>query len=515
MSGPSSQSVQSQGHSLTLTPAQLLQQQQTGAINPASLGNPGSMTIGGMNPNFSGMGNMMTAVGAGNMNTQGMPNVGGGMNQALNANVHNMRPNVPSGMNPTRFAQMTPQERIAFQRQQQVASLGHGLPAERGPSGAAGQSGYERGPSLTHERPPSQQLHERASSQTHERQSSQQPHDRAQSQPRDIAALQNERSSSAASVRSHHSHQNMDAGPQHGLMGPLGSRPGTASGVMPQLTRMNTHQQHPMNTNPGMNVMHMSSGTANMNPTMATHMNPSVSLMPHMMQPQQMNAGTSMNSQMNHGMQMAQMGQVGVAGGMGMPMNRPPTRTGSALGPGSPKQSPPMNLNMGGSVLMGSTGNVGAGMGAAMGGVAGGSTMGGMNANVQATMSAGLGGGMGVGMGPDIAAAMGGGMAGIVGSVNAGMNMGMGVNTQGMSSTPTIPSMGGIGNMGAININQGGPAGLGMVGGGMMARPVIHSAVQRPEREHMLQPQVRERSASVQRETVSAPMFCHLDFAFS
>ncbi|KAI6038613.1 hypothetical protein EDC04DRAFT_1926230 [Pisolithus marmoratus] len=256
MSGPSSQQQQqSHAHSLNLTPAQLLHQQQSGAINPASLvGGAGNLNMGGLNSNLGnmgagmsmgvnmgGLGNSQNMVNAGSMNMQGMPNMG---------SVPNQRMNIPPNVNSMRIMQMTPHERQAIQRQH-AASLGHGLPSDRGLSATPSQSGHERGPSLTHERPPAQ--HERAQSLTHERHPSQQPHERAPSQPRDSTGLPSERPSSSASVRSHHSHHNLDAVAPHGMMGPPGSRPGTASGTMTQLTRMNS-----MNSG----TMHMSSGGA-------------------------------------------------------------------------------------------------------------------------------------------------------------------------------------------------------------------------------------------------------------
>ena len=255
----------------------------------------------------------------------------------------------------------------------------------------------------------------------------------------------------------------MDMAVSHGMMGPLGSRPNTSSGAISQLTRMNS-----MNLNSGMNPMHMSSGSApNMNP----HMNASTAMMSSMSQPSQMNP---------------QMGQMG---GMGMSMN-PPARTGSALG--SPKHSPRLGLGIGGPASMGAT--MGHGMG-----VAGGSGMGAMNPNVQGNMGVGMGGAMGPGMN----SGMGGGMGGPMNPA-----MGMNMNSQGMSGVPNMSGMGGMGNMG---MNAGGTSGLGsnsMMGvgsgaGGLMGPPVIPQTMPRSEREQMMQAQVRERSASVQRESVS------------
>ncbi|KIJ63657.1 hypothetical protein HYDPIDRAFT_29449 [Hydnomerulius pinastri MD-312] len=526
MGGPSSQQAQSQGQ-LTFTPAQLLLQQQGGSMNPASLGGGGNMNMGVMNPNLGnlggmggmnmnmgGMGNVqsMPTVGnmnmGGSMNMQGMGHMGSAPTQGPNPN---MRINFPPGMN--RYSQMTPQERVAFQRQQQAAGLGHGHPVERGPGpGTPSQSGHERGPSLTHEpRPPSQ--HERAPSQTHERQPSQQPHDRAPSQSHDLSALQGDRPSSSASVRSHHSHHNHEGSGQHGIMPPPGSRPGTASGTMSQPPRMNPNQ-HAMNLNPNMNaVPHMSSGggsniNLNMSANINPHMNATANLNPAMNQAQQMNAGVNLNPQLNANMQMG-----GSGGGMGMPMNRPPTRTGSALGHGSPKHSPRMGMNPGGP--MGGAGGVG--MNPGMGGVGAGAGMGGMNPGIQGNMSNSLAGGMGAGMGGGMGSGIGGGMSAGMGGGNMGGgmggaingNMGVGMGAQGMSGMPGISGMGGLGQMNMNPANTGGlGAGgsmMGGAGGGLMGPPVIPQNMQRPDREQMIQNHVRERSASVQRETSLPP----------
>lgn len=501
MSGPSSQQQpQSHAHSLNLTPAQLLQQQQSGAINPASLaGGAGNMSMGGLNSNLGnmgggmslgvnmgGLGNVQNMGNNGNMNMQGMSNMGSG------GIVPNPRMNIPPNVNPMRFAQMTPHERQAFQRHQHAATLGHGLPSDRGLSATPSQSGHERGPSLTHERPPGQ--HERAQSLTYERQPSQQPHERAPSQSHDPTALPGERPSSSASVRSHHSHHNLDAVAPHAMMGPPGSRPGTASGTMPQLTRMNS-----MNFNSAMGPMHMSSGSAtNLNPNMNAmnaHLNSPATMMSQMNQPPHMNAGVTMNPQMT---------QMGVAGGMGMPMNRPPTRTGSAMGSPKQSQSPRMSLSAGSPTHMGMASGVGVAPG--MGGVTGGSGMSAMNAGVQGNMSSGIGGGMGNSMGGTMTS----GMSGVVGGpMNTGLGMGM--NAQAMSGVPNMAGMSGMGNMGPMNMNAVGPGGLGgggMMGGaagGMMGPPVIPPAMQRPEREQMMQAQVREQSAPLQREASRPP----------
>lgn len=273
----------------------------------------------------------------------------------------------------------------------------------------------------------------------------------------------------------------MDMAVSHAMMVPLGSRPNTSSGAISQLTRMNS-----MNLNSGMNPMHMSSGGA---PNMNVHMNPSTAMMPSMNQPSQMNAGMNMNPQ---------MGQMGISGGMGMSMN-PPARTGSALG--SPKHSPRLGLGVGGPASMG------AAMGHGMGPVAGGSGMGTMNPNVQSNMGVGMGGAMGTGM----SSGMGGGMSGPMNPA-----MGMTMNAQGMSGLPNMSGMGGMGSMGSMgnmSMNPGGSSGLGsnsMMGvgsgaGGLMGPPVIPQTMPRSEREQMMQAQVRERSASVQRESSLPP----------
>ncbi|KAF9224771.1 SNF5-domain-containing protein [Gyrodon lividus] len=484
MGGPSSQQVPSQ--SLTLTPAQLLQQQQGGSMSPAS--HMGAMnlnlaslgSIGGMNMNMGGMNNMQSMQSMGHMtnmnmstgmNMQAIGHMGGAPNQVPNPNV---RMNFPPGMNPSRYTQMSPQERVAFQRQQQAANMGHGLPTERAPHpGAPSQSAHDRGPSLTHERPPSQ--HDRAPSQTHERQPSQQPHDRAPSQSHDILALQGDRPSSSASVRSHHSHHTHEgAAAQHGVMPPPGSRPGTASGAMSQPPPRTHPNQHAMNLNPNMNAIPLmsSGGGPNINPNMNPHMNHAHA--------QQMNAGANLNLQLNPSANI-HMGAGG--GGMGMPMSRPPTRTGSALGHGSPKQSPRMGMGP----MGGAPGGVG--MSSGMGGVGGGT---------------GMGGGMGGGMVPSMNSGNMGGMSGMGGPMNG--NMGMGMGAQGM------PGISGMGGMGSMNMNPTNPGGLGAggnmmggAGGGLMGPPVIPQSMQRPDREQMMQIHVRERSASVQRETSLPP----------
>ena len=164
------------------------------------------------------------------------------------------------------------------------------------------------------------------------------------------------------------------------MMPPPGSRPGTASGP----SRMNPHLM-----------------------TMA----------PHMSQPQQMINPAA----------------------MGIPMNRPPTRTDSALGHASPKQSPRMS----------------------MGPISGPSVQG-----------------------------MGGGMM-------AGPNMAIPMGPQQMS---VMPGMGGMGPMGPINMNASAPGNLATPGN-MMGAPYMGppQGMQRPE----MQPHMREQSAPVSRETVS------------
>ena len=175
---------------------------------------------------------------------------------------------------------------------------------------------------------------------------------------------------------------------------------------------------------------------------------------------------------------------------MGIPMNRPPTRTGSALGHGSPKQSP--RLSMG---PMGVPPGVGPSVG-----------MGSLGMGVQGGMSNSLAGGMGPTMGAGIGAPMAGGnMGNFVGPING--NMGMGVGLQGMSA---MPGMGSMAGMAPMNMNASAPGNLGAAGnmisapgGPLMGPPVIPQGMQRPDREPMMQPHMRESSAPVSREAVS------------
>ena len=116
-----------------------------------------------------------------------------------------------------------------------------------------------------------------------------------------------------------------------------------------------------------------------------------------------------------------------VATPMGIPMNRPPTRTDSALGHASPKQSPRMSMG-----------------------------------TISNSLAAGLG--------PNMAGAT---MANLA-AMNPNMVMGMGMNA------PV-------------------PGGGNMMGGAFMVPP---QAMQRPDREPMMQPHMREQSVPVSRETV-------------
>ncbi|KAG9313819.1 hypothetical protein JVU11DRAFT_6182 [Chiua virens] len=407
---------------LTLTPAQLLQQQQ--GIPPIAHMN---MPI---QPNMS-------------MHIPTTPN---------HQQNSPMRMPFQPGMNQLRYPQLTPQERAALQRQQQAAGLTHPIPADRAPGTP---TPHERGLSLTHERPPSQ--HDRALA---DRQSS---HDRAPSQPHDIPSIQADRPSSSASVRSHHSHPAHESS-QLPMMPPPSSRPGTASGPMSTPSRMN-HNQHPMNLNPNMNAVSLTSNINLMNPHMAP-------------QPQQMVTGPpQLNPAAMH-----------MAGGtMGIPMNRPPTRTGSAPGHGSPKHSPRMSLGP-----MGGAPGVGPSVG-----------MGGLAPGVQGGMPNNMVGGMGVTMGGAMGAPMASNnMGNMGGHINGNINMAMG--PQGMSA------MQGMAGMGSLNMNPPTPASLVTggnmmvsAGGALMGPPVLPQGMQRPDREPMMQPHMREPSVPVSRETVS------------
>lgn len=483
--GGTSQQPHSQGLTLTLTPAQLLQQQQAGMTQS-------SMNMGTMHPTMSGMNMGGGAIQNVNM-ANAMPNIsgsamnmGGGMQNMAGGAIQNMgmsnmmsgmpnlsNPQMRINMTPQRWAQMSPQERVIFRQQQQ--QLGHGQPP-----GTPGQQHHERGPSLTHDRPPSQLgRHDRASSQSHDRQPSQ--------QPQDVSQL-NDRPSSSASIRSHQSHHNLDSG----LMPPPSSRPGTSSGGMgvPNVNpRMHPQSMNPqsMNLNPHLN---MTTG-ANINP----HMNQASHVSPAMNTNQaQQNININMGlppPNINPAMNQVQ--------NLNPHMNRPPTRADSAHGlSASPRQSPRMagmmNLtggppggmsgNMGGQVNIGmssmSTGTMGM-HSAAMGGVPGGGNMG-MN----------MGGGMNAGMGT-------------MGSPGVG----------GMGNVPSISSMGNLGpvNMSANTVGGLGAGGslLGGAGGGLMGPPVIPQSLQRPDRDQMMQ---RDRSTLVHgREQVSSapPLFTHDD----
>ena len=422
---------------LTLTPAQLLQQQQGVSFAPAPAMHALAINVGPMNNIQQSMPNMPLSM-------QQIPHIPAPPNQPQNSP---MRSPFQSAMNPLRYAQMSPQERAAFQRQQQAVH------PDRAP-GTPTQ--HERGPSLTHERPPSQ--HDRAPP-------SHQPHDRAPSQPHDISAFTADRPSSSASVRSHHSHHAHDAPPQLPMMPPPSSRPGTASGSMSTPSRMNPNQ-HPMNLSMNMNAVPLVP-TINM----TAHMPPGTNLNPVMNQAQQMGPAPTLNPTAIH------MN----APGMGIPMNRPPTRTGSALGHGSPKQSPRLSLGP-------------------MGGAPPSVGMTGLGSGMQGAISNSLAPGMGATMGNA-------NMPNIGPSMNGNMNMAMTMGPQGMSPMPGMPTMGG---MGPMNMNPATPGNLsatgtimGGAGGALMGRPVHPQAMQRPDREPMMQPHMREQSVPVTRETVS------------
>jgi SWI/SNF-related matrix-associated actin-dependent regulator of chromatin subfamily B protein 1 len=474
MGGPSQQS-HPQGPTLTLTPAQLLQQQQSGMNQPSV--NMGTMhpTMGGMNMNMGGgavqnvnMVNAMPNISGGAMNMGGsMQNMTGntiqnmGMSNIMSGMPNLSNPQMRVGMTPQRWAQMSQHDRIMFQQWQQQQQLGLGQAP-----GTPSQQHHERGPSLTHDRPPSQLgRRDRASSQSHDRQPSQQPQDLSQI---------NDRPSSSASIRSHHSHHNVDSG----LMPPPSSRPGTSSGVMgaPNVNpRMNSQS---MNLNPHLNM----TTSANINP----HMN-QASHIPPAMHTHQVQQTMNMNMGLPPQNITPAMNQVQ---NPNPHMNRPPTRTDSSHGlTASPRQSPRMsgmmNLaggppggmsgNMGGQVTLGMSAMSASTMGmhnAAMGGVPGGGNIG-MN----------IGGGMSAGMGT---------------TGNAGVG--------GMGNVPLINNMGNLGpvNMGANTVGGLGAGGslLGGAGGGLMGPPVIPQSLQRPDREQMMQ---RDRSASVHgREQVSS-----------
>ncbi|KAF8556610.1 SNF5-domain-containing protein [Imleria badia] len=401
-------------HPLTLTPAQLLQQQQGASFNPAI--NIGPMP--GLAINMGQMNNMQPI--------QQMQHI---QNTPIQQQNSPMRMPFQHAMNPLRYAQLSPQERALFQRQQQA---GHPITPDRGP-----------GTPTLHERAHERQ-HDRALA---ERQPSQ-PLDRAQSQSHDISPM-HDRPSSSASVRSHHSHPTHDTAP---MMPPPNSRPGTASGP----TRMNPNQ-HPMNLNPNINI----------------------NLGPHLAQGQNINPAMNQMANVNPQLNPAAMHMSGPP--MGIPLHRPPTRTGSALGHGSPKQSPRMSL-----------GHMGGGP-ASVG-------MGGLGPGVQSGMSNSLAGGI----------TMGGGMNAPLGSGNMGPingNIGLGLGPHPMSA---MPPMGGMAPMGPMNMNVAAPGNLGSGGsmipgapGPLMGPPVLPQGMQRPDRDPMMQPHIREPSAPVSREAVS------------
>lgn len=117
---------------------------------------------------------------------------------------------------------------------------------------------------------------------------------------------------------------------------------------------------------------------------------------------------------------------------------------------------------------------------------------------VQGSISNSLAGGMGAAMGST-------NMTNIATPMNGNMAMAMG--PQGMSPMPGMPGMGG---MGPMNMNPSTPGNLGAggsmmgsAGSALMGPPVLPQAMQRPDRESMMQAHMREPSAPVTRETVS------------
>ena len=252
--------------------------------------------------------------------------------------------------------------------------------------------------------PPIRYPHERAPFLRHHIQDRPE-HERAHDPPYDRAQsidLQADRPSSSASARSHHSHPPHEQPP---MMPPPSSRPGTASGP----TRMN------LNTIP---------------------------LAPMIPQSQQppINPGV---------IQMA------------IPMNRPPTRTGSALGRASPKHSPRMGLGP-------------------------------MAAPPPVPPSVQMQGPMVPGMG-----SMAGPMGVPMNTANIGPpingNLAIGIPPQG------IPHMQNMGPMGQMNMNTSTPSTPSMMG-----PPVLPQGMQRLDREPMMQ----QQSIPVPRESVG--MVAHL-----
>lgn len=467
MSAPPSQLMGQQSHSqgpnLTLTPAQLLQQQQ-GGMNQASMGtmHPAMGGMGGMNMGGGGMqnmnmGNAMPNISGGGMNmATGMQNMSGnmGMSNMMSGMPNLSNPQVRMTMTPQRWAQMSPQERVVFQQQRQQLGIGQ-------PPSAPNQQHHERGPSLTHDRPPSQHgRHDRASSQSHDRQPSQQPQDVSQV---------TDRPSSSASIRSHHSHHNLDSG----LMPPPSSRPGTSGGVMGAQTVNPRMNQQSMNLNPHLN---MAPGS-NINP----NMNVSSNINPHMNQTSNINSAMNPTQVQMH-MNMAPSNiNPAMNQNLNPHLNRPPTRADSAHGlAASPKQSPRM------SGMMNLPGGPPGGMPGSMGGQ--------VNLGMMTGMPSGTMGMHGVPM------------SGVPGG---GMNMGMGGNMNAAMGSMGSAGVGGMGNLGPVNMNANTVGGLGAggsmlggAGGGLMGPPVIPQSMQRPDRDQMMQ---RERSGSLHGREQSMP----------
>ena len=128
----------------------------------------------------------------------------------------------------------------------------------------------------------------------------------------------------------------------------------------------------------------------------------------------------------------------------------------------------------------------------------------GLGMGMQASMSSSLPGGMVPTMAGGMGTTMGSSsMGNLAGPING--NMGMGMGPQGM------PSMGmsGMSSMGPMNMNASAPgnlAGGNMMSGGagpLMGPPVLPQGMQRPDREPMMQPHMREPSVPASREAVS------------
>ncbi|KAH7928851.1 SNF5-domain-containing protein [Leucogyrophana mollusca] len=501
------------GPSLTLTPAQLLQQQQGGvgvSMDPASMSggtmNPNMGSMGGINPsmNSAGMnlGNMggMGGMNPGNMGAMGMPNV----NQPMNMRM---------GITPQQWAQMSPQERSMLTRQQQAmaaaaagllgakqqglgghqpgtALLGHGhAPSherpqhERTPSLGQGQ-GYERGQSQSQERGPGQNQ-ERAPSRGQS-----QPHDRGHSQAPANAGQesqqQQERPSSSASARSHHS--------QNIMPPPPNSRPGTAGGTMdPRMNPLMIGDPR-MNTNPHMNADPRMNTDPWMNSDSRMSIDPRMNPASHSMNPDPRTSSASHNMGANVNSR---------ANGSSGSMNLNPHMNPSNLNPHMNN----MNINPHMNISPQMNPNVNPQLGAAPGG----SINPHMNTNVNQQMnrpptrpgsaqqhvrhSSQPAGGQ---VSPKDSPRLGGGM-----NLSAGGGMGMGMGSMNMNGVMggvsganlNVPGLGSGAGM-QVGLGAGGSM-LGGAGGGLMGPPVIPQSVQERQRMEQMQALGRERSGSV------------------